>query len=54
VYVRKHQQGHDTDVVSKDIRVGQLIRVKGNERIPADMILLHTTDESGHVFVRTD
>ena len=28
--------------------------VHSNERVPADMILLYTTDKSGTVFIRTD
>jgi phospholipid-translocating ATPase len=28
--------------------------VHHNERIPADMVLLYTTEKSGSVFIRTD
>ena len=31
-----------------------MIKIKANERIPADMILLQTSDDSGSVFIRTD
>jgi len=44
----------DEAVQSQNIKVGNLIKIKANERIPADMILLHTSDESGSVFIRTD
>ena len=36
------------------MRVGDIIKVKQNERIPADMILLYTTEKGGSVFIRTD
>lgn len=42
------------DIPSSDLKVGQIIEVHANQRIPADLILLHTSDESGTVFIRTD
>lgn len=36
------------------MKVGQIIKVNQNERIPADLILLYTTEKSGSVFIRTD
>ena len=36
------------------MRVGDIIKVKHNERIPADLILLYTTEKSGTVFLKTD
>lgn len=41
-------------VKAKDIKVGQIIRVNHNERLPADMVLLYTTEKSGSIFLRTD
>lgn len=41
-------------VSSSKIKVGDIIKVYQNERIPADMILLQTTEKSGSVFIRTD
>lgn len=41
-------------VPSSDICVGDLIIVSKDERVPADMILLRTTDRTGTVFIRTD
>ena len=41
-------------VSSADIRVGDLIKVYQNDRIPADLVLLQTTEKSGSVFIRTD
>jgi len=34
--------------------VGDLIKVSANQRVPADLILLYTTDKTGSVFIRTD
>jgi len=39
---------------SSSLKVGDLIKVHQNERFPADCILLHTTERSGSVFIRTD
>ncbi len=36
------------------MRVGDIIKVSHNERVPADLLLLYTTEKSGGVFIRTD
>jgi phospholipid-translocating ATPase len=36
------------------MKVGDIIKVHQNERIPADMILLYTTEKGGSIFIRTD
>lgn len=41
-------------IPSSKIRVGDMIVVKKNQNVPADMILLRTTEESGACFIRTD
>uniref|UniRef100_A0A182RCP2 Phospholipid-transporting ATPase n=1 Tax=Anopheles funestus TaxID=62324 RepID=A0A182RCP2_ANOFN len=41
-------------VSSSKLRVGDVIMVEKDERVPADLILLRTSDKSGAVFVRTD
>uniref|UniRef100_A0AAG5DB84 Phospholipid-transporting ATPase n=1 Tax=Anopheles atroparvus TaxID=41427 RepID=A0AAG5DB84_ANOAO len=41
-------------VSSSKLRVGDIIMVEKDERVPADLILLRTSDKSGAVFVRTD
>lgn len=43
-----------TPINAKDIKVGQILRIKHNQRVPADMLLLHTTETSGSIFIRTD
>ena len=40
--------------MAEDIRVGDIILVNSNERIPADMVCLYTTDKSGTAYIRTD
>ncbi|KAJ9468596.1 putative phospholipid-transporting ATPase NEO1 [Diplonema papillatum] len=40
-------------IPSKDIKVGMLLKLKPNKRVPADCILLKTTEKDGS-FVRTD
>ncbi|KAF8949269.1 putative aminophospholipid-translocase [Haplosporangium gracile] len=41
-------------VPSSKIRVGDMIVIKKNQNVPADMVLLRTTEESGACFIRTD
>uniref|UniRef100_A0A7N9ARH6 Phospholipid-transporting ATPase n=1 Tax=Mastacembelus armatus TaxID=205130 RepID=A0A7N9ARH6_9TELE len=41
-------------VKSSDIQVGDLIIVEKNQRIPADMIFLRTSEKNGTCFIRTD
>lgn len=41
-------------VPSSKLKVGDLVLVEKNQRVPADLILLRTSDSSGTCFVRTD
>ncbi|EJD43937.1 aminophospholipid-transporting P-type ATPase [Auricularia subglabra TFB-10046 SS5] len=41
-------------VPSSDLRVGDLVYLEKNQRVPADMVLLKTSDASGTCFIRTD
>ncbi|KAJ5070218.1 phospholipid-transporting atpase [Anaeramoeba ignava] len=41
-------------IPSSEIKVGDLIRLYPNQRVPADMVLLRTTEKSGASFIRTD
>lgn len=41
-------------IPSSDIKVGNLIIVETDQRVPADMVLLRTTEKSGACFIRTD
>jgi len=51
---RKITQKGLIDISSADIQVGDILQINANERIPADMILLYTTDKSKSIFLRTD
>ena len=46
--------GEYENVTSANLRVGDIIKVSHNERVPADLLLLYTTEKSGSVFIRTD
>ncbi|CAA6654512.1 unnamed protein product [Spirodela intermedia] len=37
----------------KDVRVGEIIRVRSNESLPCDMVLLSTSDPTGVAYVQT-
>eukprot|EP01117_Protostelium_nocturnum_P011512 TRINITY_DN4173_c0_g2_i2.p1 TRINITY_DN4173_c0_g2~~TRINITY_DN4173_c0_g2_i2.p1 ORF type:complete len:1099 (+),score=335.10 TRINITY_DN4173_c0_g2_i2:86-3382(+) len=41
-------------VPSSDIQVGDLIFVDKDQRVPADMVFLRTTEKNGSCFIRTD
>ncbi|XP_044744266.1 probable phospholipid-transporting ATPase IIB isoform X1 [Coccinella septempunctata] len=41
-------------VPASKLKVGDIIMVDKDERVPADLILLRTTEKSGAVFIRTD
>ena len=41
-------------VPSSQLKVGDLVILEKNQRVPADMVLLRTSDSSGTCFIRTD
>ena len=41
-------------IASADIAVGDLILLRKDQRVPADMVLLRTTEKTGASYVRTD
>ncbi|KAK9461708.1 uncharacterized protein V1516DRAFT_622048 [Lipomyces oligophaga] len=41
-------------VRSRDLRVGDLVMINRDQRVPADMILLKSSEASGESFIRTD
>jgi phospholipid-translocating ATPase len=45
---------HTRSVPSSSICVGDLILLEKNQRVPADLVLLRTSDSSGTCFIRTD
>ena len=42
-----------TQIASKDLRVGHIICMHSGERVPADLIVLQTSDEVGSTFIKT-
>jgi phospholipid-translocating ATPase len=53
-YERLLPSGATERVKAQDIKVGHLIRVVTDQRVPADLVMLRTRDASGSAFVRTD
>lgn len=51
-YLNAH--ANTRSVPSSSIRVGDLVLIEKDQRVPADMILLHTSEGSGTCFIRTD
>jgi phospholipid-translocating ATPase len=50
-----HDPGpHTRAVPASALRVGDLVHLEKDQRIPADLVLLRTSDSSGTCFVRTD
>jgi phospholipid-translocating ATPase len=41
-------------IPSSSIRIGDLVLLEKNQRVPADLVLLRTSDSSGTCFIRTD
>ncbi|KRX64046.1 putative phospholipid-transporting ATPase IIB, partial [Trichinella sp. T9] len=46
--------GGREEMKSSELVVGDVINVHKNQRIPADMVLLRTSDKTGTCFIRTD
>ncbi|KAK9173990.1 HAD ATPase P-type family IC family protein [Cryptosporidium meleagridis] len=51
---RKITRNGIQEIRSSDIKVGDLIEINTNDRVPADILFLRTNDPTGTVFVRTD
>jgi phospholipid-translocating ATPase len=45
---------HTRSVPSSSLQVGDLVHLEKNQRVPADLVLLRTSDSSGTCFIRTD
>jgi len=43
-----------SEIRSEDIKIGDILELNQNERVPADLILLKSYEEEGSVFIRTD
>ncbi|CCJ29363.1 unnamed protein product [Pneumocystis jirovecii] len=45
---------NDSPKKSRDLKVGNLIIIQKNKRIPSDILLLHTNNPNGECFIKTD
>lgn len=41
-------------IKSKDLRVGDIVKVEGGDRVPADLIALYSDNDQGTLFLKTD
>ena len=39
---------------AKSLKVGDFVQIDAGKRIPADLLLLYTSEKSGSVFIKTD
>lgn len=46
--------GYSRMLPSRDLKVGHIVRLHKDQRVPADMILLSASEGSGETFIRTD
>ncbi|KAK3873283.1 hypothetical protein Pcinc_021693 [Petrolisthes cinctipes] len=53
-YTKITKHGGQVSITSSNIKVGDLIFVEKDQRVPADMVFLRTTETTGTCFVRTD
>ncbi|KDR78234.1 hypothetical protein GALMADRAFT_245314 [Galerina marginata CBS 339.88] len=51
-YLNTH--ANTRSVPSSSLKVGDLVHLEKNQRVPADLVLLHTSEASGTCFIRTD
>lgn len=53
-YEKLDRNGAFVNTNGASMKVGDIVKVNKDERIPADMVLLYTTEKTGTVFIRTD
>lgn len=41
-------------IKSKDLLVGDIVKLEGGDRVPADLVVLHSDNEQGTLFLKTD
>lgn len=54
VYEKLTRGGEVAAVKSADIHVGDLLLLHHDQRVPADCVVLHTSEKTGTTFIRTD
>eukprot|EP00347_Sterkiella_histriomuscorum_P018769 403344250 len=53
-YVKINDKGDLVQTTCQNLRVGDIIKVNHNDRFPADLIVLYTSDKQGGIFIKTD
>jgi len=53
-YTRLLPGGRAVQVCAQDVAVGHILQIQTNQRVPADVVLLRTSDPNGVVYLRTD
>lgn len=48
------KDGQTKKIRAEDIQVGDIIEIHAKERIPADVVILSTSEHSGSIFIKTD
>lgn len=48
------KKGTFKDVKSENIRVGDIVMIHAKERVPADLVILSTSEPTGSIFIKTD
>ena len=41
-------------IKSKDLRVGDIVKIESGDRVPADLVVLYSDNEQGTLFLKTD
>eukprot|EP01101_Sappina_pedata_P011631 TRINITY_DN7848_c0_g1_i1.p1 TRINITY_DN7848_c0_g1~~TRINITY_DN7848_c0_g1_i1.p1 ORF type:complete len:1109 (-),score=362.16 TRINITY_DN7848_c0_g1_i1:43-3369(-) len=54
MYTLVDSYGNTSCIPSSEIKVGHVIQLASNQRVPADMLFLQTVEKSGTCFIRTD
>ena len=47
-------KGLQLEVEAQQIKAGDIIKVKSDQRVPADIVVVYTTDPGGQAYIRTD
>ncbi|CAF1330163.1 unnamed protein product [Adineta steineri] len=53
-YILLNENGDRQSIQSSELQVSDIIIIQKNQRVPADVVLLQTSDKSGTCFIRTD
>lgn len=50
----RYQLVNGSSIKAQDLRVGQIIQLHTNQRVPADLVVLKSSEHNGETFIRTD